>query len=89
MQAGKVCEGAFNFGEPLRVAEVVLRVGFVPAIGLGQDRSRGDAHDGLQFFAGKLHQRGLILLGEVLGERAADEDAEQDGVAGSAVGKFL
>ena len=40
-------------------------------------------------FAGKRDQRGLVLLGEVLGERAADEDAQQDGVFGRAVLEFL
>ena len=85
MQAGKVCDSVFNFSDPLAVSEVVLRIRLVPAISTDQDRRRCNSHDYPQLLASEFDQRCLVLFGEVLRQRATDEDAKQNAIARSAI----
>ena len=89
MQTGMTLEEAIDLGDTLAMTYVVLRRGLVPAIGAGEDGLGVDAHGDVQFVLGELNEGGLVLLGEMLGEGTADEDADENAVAGSAVGKLL
>src|ERR1035437_8898374 len=78
IQAGMLRKGLLNFRDSGCVPEVVLWVCLGPAIGLGQKRGGGDSHDGAQFHPGEFDEGGVVLLGEILRESAADEDAQQN-----------
>ncbi len=88
-QAWNVCEGMFYLGDSLAVAEVVLGISPVPVISPGEDGCGCDPHDGAQFFAGEFDEGGVILFGEVFGERTAYEDAKENRVLRSAVRELL
>jgi len=89
MQARMPGGDAFNFCNALAVANVILGIGFRPAIGLGQHRLRVDAHDGVQLLASQLNEGSVILLRQGFCAGAADEDANQFAVFRRAMGKLL
>ena len=89
VQSWMPCGDALNFRNARGVADVVLRIGFRPAIGPGQDRLRSDAHEDAQFLAGKIDQGVVVLFGQGFRAGAADKDANQFKFARRSMGKLL
>lgn len=80
---------AFNFCDASAVADIILRVCFRPAIGLGEYWLSVDTHDGGQFFARDLNQGSVILLRQKFCAGSADEDTNQFAIFGRAMRKLL
>lgn len=89
MQARMPCDDLLNFCHSYGVSDVILRIGFRPAIGFRQYGLRCDAHDGAQFFASQLDESSIVLLGQGFRAGTADKDTNQFELFRCAMRKFL